>query len=70
VSDEDGDVVPAQWELDVLEEHVAAVMFDSLERYQAGCVLANAPSRRACSTASAGSKPNKTTRRSCWSRRS
>ena len=39
MSDDDGDVVPAQWELDVLEEHVAAIMFDSLERYQAGCVL-------------------------------
>jgi hypothetical protein len=40
VSDgDDGDVVPEQWELEVLEEHVAAIMFDSLERYEAGCVL-------------------------------
>lgn len=37
--DDDGDVVPEQWELEVLEEHVAAIFFDSLERYQAGCVL-------------------------------
>lgn len=33
------DAVPADWELEVLREHVAEIVFDSSERYEPDCAL-------------------------------